>query len=287
MEIVKTSKAVAVVTTALFVASTVWLLNTKRINSSLETGLKEQRLKSESLLSEKLLLEKDIEKFKEQLSALKDQNTELDNLFNTTTAKLNAQEADYNRLKKENATLGQIRKQRQELLAIQDQLKNELQALKTSYAALESENKNLNQTIAALEERNKILVADLNRAMYNTVDQSQLHAIKSKPEKLTVKAKRTKRLIANFEVPAHLKNLSFRVINDKGNLLGPKEGSISFNAVPSDNSYLASNENTESGKKLQKVEMTYTPLKKLTPGVYTVEILNENLHVGSLKVKLK
>lgn len=287
MEIVKTSKAVAVVTTALFVASTVWLLNTKRINSSLETGLKNEKLKSESLLSEKLLLEKDIEKFKEQLGALKNQNSELDNLYNATAAKLNAQEADYNRLKKENATLGQIRKQRQELLAIQDQLKNELQALKTSYAALESENRNLNQTIASLEERNKILIADLNNAMNNSVDQSQLHAIRSKPEKLTVKAKRTKKLIASFEVPANLKNLSFRVINDKGDVLGPKEGSISFNAIPSDNSYVASKENSAAGNKLQKVEMTYTPVKKLSAGIYTVEILNENLHVGSLKVKLK
>jgi DNA repair exonuclease SbcCD ATPase subunit len=286
MENLKSSKAIAVVTTALMIASLFWLMNTKRVNSSLEEGLQKEKLHAESLLSEKLLLEKDIQKFKDQLLSLKDKNRELDNVVRSTSARLEQQDAEYRRMKKENTSLAQIKKQRQELIALQSQLQNELQTLRSSYSDLESKNNELATTVASLQERNKILADDLNRAMFAAVDQSQIHAVKGKKERLTVRAKRTKKLIASFEVPANLKNLSFRIADSKGNALGTNDGTIAFNAVPSENNYLASTDSEAQGNKLQKVEMVYIPREKLKTGVYTVEILNENLHVGSVKVKL-
>jgi chromosome segregation ATPase len=262
-------------------------MNTKRVNGSLEAGLQDQKLKSEALLSEKLLLEKDIQKFKDQLFKLKDENADLDNLVKSTSAKLKNQESEYNRMKRENASLAQIKKQRQDLQALKSQLENELTSLRASYAALETKNTELNNTVAALQERNKILTDDLNRAMFAAVDQSQIQAVNGKSEKLTVRAKRTRKLIANFEVPANLKSLSFRITDSKGNVLTSEEGNIAFSAVPSEKNLIASSDSETQGNKLQKVEMVYIPKEKLKTGVYTVEILNENLYVGSLKVKLK
>lgn len=287
MEMLKSPKAVAVVTSALFVASLFWLMNTRHVNSSLEAGLQEQKLRSEELLSEKLLLEKDIQKFKEQLGTLKDQNADLDNLVKSTSAKLKSQESDYNRMKRENASLGQIKKQRQELQALKSQLQNELSSLKVSYAALEAENNELNNTVATLQERNRVLTGDLNRAMFAAVDQSQIQAVKGKNEKLTIRAKRAKKLIANFEVPANLKSLSFRITDSKGTVLTSADGTTAFTSTPSDKNLMASSDTEVQGNKLQRVEMVYIPKEKLKTGVYTVEILNENLYVGSLKVKLK
>lgn len=287
MERLTNPKAIAMVTTALFIASLLWLTNTKRINSSLETELREESLKSESLLSEKLFLEKDLEKFKEQLFSLKDKNKDLNALVKETTARLNNQEADYNRMKKENLSLAQVKKQRQELTALKSQLENELQNLRSSYAELEAKNHELTSTVASLEERNKILSDDLNRAMFASVDQSQLHAVKRNNERLTVKAKRAKKLVASFEVPANLKNLSFRIVDANGKVLSSDAGLINSSILPSETNYTASSDPEIEGNRLQKVEMTYTAKEKLRSGVYTVEILNENLYVGSLKVKLK
>ncbi len=287
MEITKSSKAIAVATTALFVACLFWLMNTKRINSSLEAGLQEAKLKSEALLSEKLLLEKDIQKFKDQLARLKDENGSLDNLLRSTSAKLSDQESEYNRMKRESASLGRIRKQRQELQALKSQLENELTALKISYAALEEKNSKLNTMVASLQERNKILNDDLNKAMFAAIDQSQVQAVKGKSDRLTVRAKRTRKLIANFEVPANLKNLSFRITDSKGSVQTSNEGNIAFTSVPSEKSFTASSEREAEGNRLQKVEMVYIPKEKLRTGLYTVEILNDYLYVGSLKVKLK
>jgi DNA repair exonuclease SbcCD ATPase subunit len=287
MEMLKNSKVIAVVTTTLLVASLFWLMNTRSVNSSLQAGLQEEKLKSESLLSEKLLLEKDIQKMKDQLSSIRTENREYDNLVKSTAARLSAQEADYNRMKKENMSLAKLRKQRSELVALQSQLENELQLLRSSYADLESKNKELNTTVASLQERNKMLTSDLNKVMFAAVDQSQIQAVKGKSEKLTVRAKRTKKLIANFEVPANLKNLSFRITDSKGNILSKEDGTIASTVVPSESSLTASSDSEIVGNKLQKVEMVYLPKEKLKTGVYTVEILNENLYVGSLKVKLK
>lgn len=287
MEKLKSPKTIAAVTTALFVASLFWLMNTKHINSSLEAGLQDQKLKSEALLSEKLLLEKDIQKMKDQLFALKGQNLDLDNLVKNASSKLENQESEYNRMRKENASLLQIKKQREELAALRHQLENELQNLKNSYDDLEARNEELNSAVASLQERNRILTDDLNRAAFAAVDQSQIQAVRGKGEKLTVSAKRTRKLIASFEVPASLKNLSFRISDSKGNTLDQNHGTIASTSVPSDKNLTASIDSEVLGNKLQKVEMVYIPKEKLKTGLYTVEILNENLHVGSLKVKLK
>lgn len=286
METLNNAKAIAVVTTALFVGSLFWLMNTKRMNSSLETGLQQEKLKSEKLLSERLQLEKDIETFRDQLLSLKETNLELGNTVSSATAKLQKQEADYQRMKRENLSLAQIRKQKQDLVAIKSQLENELQMLRTSYATLEEKNNELNNTVASLQERNMILTNDLNRAVFASVDQSQIQAVKGKNERLTVRARKAKKLIANFEIPANMKNLTFRIIDSKGNALTPKDGTIASNITPSENSYTASSDAAVVGNKLQQVEMTYIPKEKLKTGVYTVEILNDNLYVGSLKVKL-
>lgn len=287
MEKLKSSKTIALVSSALMVISIFWLLNTKSINSRLLSGLETEKLKSEELLSEKLQLEKEIEKFKDQLLALKEQNLGLSNIVESVRNKLTLQEADYTRMKKEDISLAQLRKQKQDLLMLQRQLENEVSELKMSYTALESENTNLNAAITQLQERNKLLTDDLNRAMLAAVDHSQIEALRGRSEKLTVNARRTRKLIANFEVPSGLKALSFRVVDPRGNALSPKDGTIASTVIPSATNFTASSNADVSGSKLQKVEVVYTPKEKLKSGVYTVEILNEDLYVGSLKLKLK
>jgi len=281
------TKAIAIVTTALFFASLLWTMNTHRLNSSLETGLENQRLKSEELLSEKLLLEKDLKKIKNQLFTLQGKNLELDNVVKNTSSRLEKQETEYARMKKENLSLAQIKKQRKELIALQSKLQNEHQTVRSAYEELEARNNALMNSVAFLEERNMLLTNDLNKAMVTSVDQSQIHAVKRKNEMLTVRAKRTKKLIANFEAPTNLKNLTFRIVDPTGNTLTQKDGTIASTSTPSENNYIASSSPEARSIKLQKVEMTFIPKTKLKTGVYMVEILNENLYVGSLKVKLK
>ena len=283
----KKTKAIAVVSTALMMGSICWLLNTQRVNGSLEAGLQKEKLRSESLLSEKLLLEKDIQKLKDDLFSLKGRNLELDNLVRNTSAKLEAREADYNRIKKETADLALLRKQRQELIALKSELENELQSMKISYAHMEARNNDLLATVASLEERNRILASDLTRAMVAAVDGAQIEALKGKQDRLTVKARRARKLKASFEVPQELTNLSFRITDSNGHVHSQKDGNVTFTSEPTEDRFMVSADPAMQSPRIQKVAMVYEPDEKMKPGIYTVEIMNDNLYVGSLKVKLK
>ena len=261
-------------------------MSMNRVNISLKAGLQEQKLKSETLLSEKLLLEKEIEKVKDQLFALKGRNLDLDNLVKRATATLKEQESEYSRMRKQNASLALVKKQREELSALSAQLENELQTLKSSYADLEARNAELADVVVSLQEKNRVLTDDLNRTAFAAIDQSQIQALRGKREKLTVRAKRTNKLVTTFEVPANLKNLSFRITDSNGNVLGAEQGNIVSAIVPSDNNLTASSDRDVVGNRLQTVEMVYTPKHRLRTGLYTLEVLSENLYVGSVRVKL-
>lgn len=286
--VINNPKVIAITLTALLFASVLWLMNEKRINSSLEDGLTSEKLKAESLLAEKLLLEKDIAKFKDQMSSLTGKNQELDKILNQTAQKLNAKEAEFNRVNKENASLQKIKKQQNELLAIRKDLDSQIENLKSSLQSLQVENSTLNNKVAFLEQRNKLLNDELHNAMLASLDHAQVDAMK-KSEQLTIKASRTKKLIANFEVPAELTNLSFKVISPSGNPLTANEGTIASRVLSTSSNLSASAETTVSdvSRKTKKVEMVYIPTKKLVAGTYKIEILNDNLYVGSLQVKFR
>jgi len=287
MTILKNPKAIAMVTTAFCMASLIWLMSTQSVNSALETNLEHEKLRSEALLSEKLLLEKDMEKIRGQLASLKGINLELDDVVKKTEARMASRESEFQRIKKQNSSLVQVKKQREELLRLQTDLENQLATLRASYADLENRNMSLSSTIALLQEQNTLLANDLNRAMFAAVDHTQVQAVKGKKERLTVKAKRTEKLIADFEVPASLKSIGFRIVDQNGNVLTDKQGAIVSSTRISDENIIASTAGNSGGSGLQKVHMEYIPKVKMSSGIYTVEILNDNLYVGSLNVKLR
>lgn len=281
-------KAVALTSTALLFASVVWLLNVKKVNSSLEVGLNNEKLRTESLLSEKLILEKDMAKLKDRLASLSGKNSDLEKVVKQTSMKLEAKETEYNKIRKENLSLQQIRKQHQELLTLQKDLEAQIENLSSSFARLQKENGDLNNAVASLEQRNRLLNEELHRAFLANLDNTQMDALQGKG-KLTVKARRSNKLVATFDVPADLKNLTFKVIDPSGNPLTHKDGTIASRVITSSDSYVASSSTTLNGvnSKLAKVEMVYLPTKKLNRGTYKVEILNDNLYVGSLQVRLR
>ena len=280
-------KTFAVIATVLCVASIFWLAATKSVNSTLESDLEHEKLRSEALLSEKLLLEKDLERMKSQLSALKGVNSDLDIRVKDLETRYLEREHELIKLGKQNASLANIRKQRDQLQKLQEELEAELQSARGMIADLESQNQSYANAITQLQEQNSALVRDLNRAMFASIDHPQVQAVRGKKEKLTVRARKTNKLIADFEVPASLVNISYRILDPKGILMTDKHGVVASFVVPDEGNIMASTSPENVGNGLQKVRMEYLPKLKLESGVYTVEILNDNLYVGSLNVKLR
>jgi hypothetical protein len=264
-----------------------WLAATKSVNSSLESNLEHEKLRSEALLSEKLLLEKDLEKMRNQLISLKGVNSDLDVRVNDLEMRYLERESELIKLRKQNASLADIKRQRDLVQKLQEELETELLSARNLIADLESQNQSYENVIARLQEQNSALVRDLNRAMFASIDHPQVQAVRGKKEKLTVRARKTNKLIADFEVPASLTNISYRILDPKGILMTDKHGVVASHVAPNERNILASASHEKVGDGLQKVRMEYLPKVKLESGVYTVEILNDNLYVGSLNVKLR
>jgi len=287
MTMLKNPRTVAIATTVLCIASLLWLVSAQKVNSSLQSTLEQEKLRSEALLSEKLLLEKDVAKVKDHLTSLRGINAGLDEVVKAAEAKLAAREQELGKLRKQNASVPQLRKQREELMKMQHDLEQELLAVRSTLTAMQHENHALSQTIAQLQEQNSMLNRDLNRAMIASLDRFQIQTVKGKKERLTVRARKTDKLIAAFEVPASLTNLTFRIIDEEGKALSSNQGTIVSRLIPSEKNLVASTQEGQLVDAVQKVEMEYLPKKRLQSGVYTVEILNDNLYVGSVNVKLR
>lgn len=287
MEKLNSSKVIATITTVFLLASLFWLLSSRRSAASLESELQKEKLEAETLLSEKLLAEKELARLKEQTIELTGKKQDLELQLQSVSASLEKRDADFSRMTRENRSLAQLRKERAELVAMQNQLQNDLQASRASYDGLKKENEELNSTVALLQERNRLLSEDLNRSLLSAIDQSLINATKRNDGKLTIKANRTKKIAASFDVPANFNNLNYRIVDSNGNVLSANDGTITSKTTPSDKNLVASSTPSAEGSKLQKAEMVFIPTKKLKTGVYRVEVSNDNLYVGSLNVKLK
>lgn len=286
-EISKNTKVAAAVVITLLVLSLVGMVVMYNSNGELKDNLNAEKLKGESILSQKLILEKDITKFKNQIESLKGTNSELDKELARTSARLAAKEAEFKKVQNESMTLKQLKKQHNELLALQKEWENSMASMKDKIQSLENEKNDMSKTIASLEERNKILSEDLHKTQLAFLDYSQLETLK-KNDKLTASARNTKKLKATFEVPSNLKEISFKITDPSGKLLTEKEGTIASRIVPESKNYSASVASyAETSKNLKHMEMVYLTNKKLKPGTYKIEVLSENLYVSSLQVRLK
>jgi hypothetical protein len=276
----------ALIITVLLFGATFWLMKEKNVSHSLRDGLDSEKLRSEALLSEKLLVEKEIVRLKSQLFTVTGKSDKLDAELKQTLQKLSATESEFKKAKNENASLKQYKQQNNDLLAMQKDLHRQIESLTQSVSTAQMENQKLNAQLVSLEERNKMLADDLRRTALASMDNTEIKALRGKKERLTVKASRTKKLIAEFEIPGHMKNVSFKITDPSGKLLSNNDGTIASTFTASSNNYTAS---TSDAKSLgtAKVEMVFIPKEKLKSGMYKVEILSENLHLGGLQVRLK
>jgi DNA repair exonuclease SbcCD ATPase subunit len=284
----KSPKVIAGVATVLVVISMVGIMNMYRVNTSLQGDLNSQRLRSESLLSEKLLLEKDLDKFRTEMDALKGVNADLDKAIAVAASNLRAKEEEYKKLQQQSASYKNYKKQYEGLVSLRKELEQSIENLTGALARLEMEKRELRDAVANLEQRNSYLQMELQRALLASVDQPRIETLRGRKEKLTVVARRTKKMKVNVEVPSDLREVSFRIRNDKGQILSSEDGTIASRVIDDGSVTVASADgSTELAKPVRKMEMVYHASKKLEPGIYTVEILSENLYVGSMQVKLK
>jgi len=246
--------------------------------------LKNELVRSEALAADKAALESSMEKLKNELSAT---NALLNETIAEKDKRIEEITAELNRLRSQARSISNLKKQVAELESQNNVLSQELDALKKLTDKLSSENKTLGEKVTNLESENSSLkdqIAILNALI---ADNLKISAYRGKKDKLTLKASRTDKLMANFEIPADVaNNLSFTVETPEGQTISSRNESSATvkvnNMVQTDLSGLSAF--TEGFK---SVEISYVPATRLSKGNYKVNLLSDNQHVCGVIIQLK
>jgi hypothetical protein len=264
-------------------------------NKTLRKNIRGEKIKSETLLSEKLLLDKSIAKFQDDLNSLKGKNAQLDLTIAGINTQLTSKEGELKKLQSENASLRVISAKVKELEALREKLNNELTTRTTELAALKSENQKItkenqgiSRELASMQKENELLAANNTILKAMAGNNYRVEAVRGKNEKLTVNARRAQKLIFTFDLPNDIgKNISFKLKTpDNNEFTSEKSKSASIKVTENSNNFYASlNGPRSSGTK--NIEMIYIPAERLGRGVYEFAVYNDNVYIGSTRLRLK
>jgi myosin heavy subunit len=255
-------------------------------NKSLAKNLNNEKLRSEMILSEKVSLDKEILNFKNQLSALKGTNNELDQVIAQISQKLKEKETELSNIKRENGSIKSLKKQLDEISKLNKDLDGQVASLNESVKKLNSEKETLNETIASLKAENQEL-AENNKIMSSLKADNYLVQTTRGKNKLTVKARRTNKIAVSLKVPANMiENLQFTIIKPNGMKVKGNDKGMAVRTIDDDDQLMVSIYNDEI-KVSKNIEFSYTPKEKLKPGTYKIEMYNGEKYIGSCNVKLR
>ena len=259
-------------------------------NKSLEKALNETKLKAETMLSEKLSLEKQITKIKMEFDAMRQKNGESNKMLAAANTKIFQQEAKMQAIVSENIQQKKSLENRlAEIQKSKSQLEKQMSDLTLGFDNLKSENSDLSKAMAVLEKENQDLLNNLMIMASLDADNFRIESLKGKNDRLTVNSRNVKKLKVSFDVPLmSTANLNFKIKTPDGKSYTSQDGSISYNILDEEKDWLASTANTINDIEVAKrIEMTYQPTEKLKGGVYTIELISNDMKVKSVQIRLK
>ncbi|MEZ4721158.1 MAG: hypothetical protein R2813_04695 [Flavobacteriales bacterium] len=285
----KITKAYAAIITLMVFATTAGLIWYHDAMSEWMESANAEKIKNESLLSEKLSLEKSIADMMGELNVMKGQNASVTKKWKDAVAAQKGSESKIDQMSNENAKAKKLIKEVEGLRSIKAEMTTEMERLKSDYANAMAENLKLNQQVAMLKDENielTSMIASLNQVAVNN---SLVEATKGKKERLTVAARKTKKLKVGFDIPEEMVgNLYFKMITPSGDQVSSNESTISFYESEINSELIASSDNviTETVKK-KHIDMVYKPEAKLQSGIYKIDVYSGKNYLGTSRVHLK
>jgi hypothetical protein len=283
-------RVIAATATILLVLSLIGTGWYYRSSNSLKSGLDDEKLKSESLLSEKLALAKEAEKLKNDILLWQGKSAESDKMLADAMDKITNMEKTINGLRKENATVTSLKKELSDLKQLRKDLEAQIASLDQQNQQKAQEIEDMTAELNSLRSKQNELNEDIKALQANVTDDFRLETTKGKKNaKLTVKAAKTKKLTVSFEIPQNMSDdVKFSIVTPTGKKINSDDKSLTYNFID-DGRNLTASLSPYSGEFeiSRRIEMTYTPDKKLEPGIYKIKILHKDANVGNCQIKLK
>lgn len=282
----KRDRIIAAASTALFVVALVGMVIIHDSNRSLEDLLNGAKLKNENILSEKLSLDKEIKNYKAQLAALKGKNSELDKYLATAEADLAQKEKELKAAQGQKTSAKELAN----LKKMRGDLEKQISSLSAQIATLEASNTSYSTQLASLTAKNKELMANNELMKAFAANNYRVETSRGKNDKLTVVARKTKRLKMGFDLPQTVvENIQFKIKTPEGKVIDKEEEGLTATIVDMEDGsdLIASLEPMGDFEVNRRIEMKYEPKKKLGKGVYTIDIYNGTTYMVSCQVKLR
>ena len=262
-----------------------------------ESLVDEREMEVDSLVDIKTSVENDYQSITFELDQFKGKNLQLDSLLEKANSDIEKQKKKIDKLLKENKDLPLIRRQMEELKAIRDQYRIQIEQLIKENKELKFENVNLTQEVDNLSKTTKQLnekveIASALRGESLTV-KAYRDTSKGKFEE-TEKAKRVTRISAEFVIAENKvaksgsRELVFRVLKPDGLVMSdPNAASGSFTRDDGRKVEYTQRRNVEYSNQRTDVKFECKAGEELSPGLYLAEVYLDGKMMGNYKLTLK
>ncbi len=248
----------------------------KDTKDNLDRHLKASLSNEDSLTKKSQSLEKESKKFKSEADSLASKNSEQQKTIGQANSKLFAMGREITNARK---SVDEVNKK---CVDLQKDWEKQLAGFKSTSTQLQQDNKGLTDKLTELSETNNELTKELVIAHANSKDNILIQSMK-KNGSLNVKGKKVRKIVTSLDVCGDLKNPAFRIFNPNGIPLSDQMGSFDYQTI-NDKPMLGGG---LSMPKSTKINLTYSLKKKIGPGIYRIEMLNDNKHAGNILVNLR
>lgn len=287
----QSSKIVAAITTLLLIASVIYITGLLGRNARLSDDVKSRKLDKEIMLSEKLLLEKELAKLHTEQLTLHDSVGYLNHRLGEAAGNLQAKETQIRSLQTAHKPLDDMRRRQKELAEVKHMLEQKLAYYKMTLDNIQNENEDALRTITLLRGQNRSLIAELSAAHMLSVN-SVLVQVLNRRDGLTIRSRNAKRLSVVADIASTIDSPVFKITGPQGNVLSADDGTLATRVVSgSTPSLFASTRKNGDVLSLlpesKRVEMVFSPAQRFESGIYTIDVLNDGLVIGSMLAILK
>jgi hypothetical protein len=266
----------SIVLSVLLVGTGSLLYMAKKANNSLDRDLTNTRSKADSLSTAAGILQNNVSRFARQIDSLSTKNGELEKSVAQANTKLAARERE---AWKDRKAVTETAKKYNDLLASQKNRDTQLSNLNAANAQLETENRNLMVQLASSNETNTQLNEQLLAARVTWKDNILVETMR-KNGQLNLKGRKVRKIVASLNIQSEMKSPTFKIFDPNGVLLPDQYGLFDVKKI---NDGPASS----SSSTFMKIQLTYLLSKKIGPGIYRIEMLNENKHIGNILVRFR
>lgn len=260
-------------------------------NKGLKNNLKSERLKSENLLAQKLHLDKSLEQSKKDVAELQGKANTMERKLSEINQQIDQKNSEINRLRAQNGSIKDLRNKISELENLKAQRDEELNNLNKTLALAQAENASLSEKLASAVKAKSTLMDDNHILKALVSDNYRTEAFRGKNEKLTVNARKTKKLMVSFDLPSDIpaKEVYFKVFTPEGlEYSSAKDLAATISFIDNDDHLIASSDQAAFGPSgSRRIEMAFNPKKKLTQGVYRFNLYNGERFLGSTQLRLR